>query len=182
MKAVGHVAQLLQMVLFSPANNWMAGANVATDSIIKMACVIRSRNSAILSTLSMADAPPASLAYHSTMRDAVSNYNAFPTNTSSTVSASRSLYNALGSTWSTSNARFVSDVFFPNSKGICEEVKCPPGEIPHPMSKDCCKVSPLCGTYDDIYGNCLSCTEPDYTVVEGKCLQFVYPIAGCYER
>ena len=46
----------------------------------------------------------------------------------------------------------------------------------------CIDVSPLCDHFNNITGDCLNCTNPSHTVVNGTCSQTTSPLAGCQER
>ena len=72
--------------------------------------------------------------------------------------------------------------WWPSSLGVCQEIMCPPREVPSSYGFFCIKISPLCDKYDKLTGDCLSCKDKDATVVNGKCRKVVNPLAGCQER
>ena len=69
-----------------------------------------------------------------------------------------------------------------NDGGECIRVLCPPGKVPAGVLDLCRDVSPLCATYDDITGDCLTCQDSAHTVVDGACRQIASPLAGCLGR
>jgi hypothetical protein len=67
-----------------------------------------------------------------------------------------------------------------SDKGVCVKIVCPPGKVPSKYGIFCVDLSPLCATYNETSGECLSCKYSDYTInTKGECVQISSPLAGC---
>ena len=71
---------------------------------------------------------------------------------------------------------------YTSDAGICKRIICPPRKVPSIYGDGCVDVSPLCGDYDLLSGNCLNCKDEDHTPINGVCLGFTSPLVGCQER
>jgi hypothetical protein len=66
--------------------------------------------------------------------------------------------------------------------GVCNRIVCPTGQVPSKFAIFCVNISPLCDSYDNITGDCLSCKNSGYAARNGSCVQISSALAGCQER
>ena len=71
--------------------------------------------------------------------------------------------------------------YLPNALGVCERITCPDRQYPGPFG-NCINVSPLCGEYDNITGQCITCREAGYVPTVDGCKQRTSPLASCRGR
>lgn len=60
--------------------------------------------------------------------------------------------------------------------GLCSKINC--GLRQFSLYGNCTDVSPLCVSFDPIYGNCLTCITSYYLQNDGSCLQGLSAILG----
>ena len=70
---------------------------------------------------------------------------------------------------------------YKSENGVCTLIKCPSRFVPNEEG-ECVPVSPLCGEYDPITGNCFTCSQAGYVPTANGCKQRTSPLASCRGR